>query len=88
MHVPVFGGVLQPFRDPSCIWAVTITTAVSFFSIPAFKCLSRTICISDRLLRPPVPALRGGVFGGYRWLRKRLVLIITGYQHKDDLMHH
>ena len=23
----------------------------------------------------------GGVFGGYRWLRMRLELLITGYQH-------
>ena len=29
-----------------------------FFSNPAFKCVSRTICISDRRLRPPVPRSR------------------------------
>ena len=37
----------------------------------------RAITLDITLLREPCRAF-GGVFGGYRWLRKRLVLIITG----------
>jgi hypothetical protein len=37
----------------------SLATAISLFPNPAFKCLSRTICVSDRRLRPPVALIWG-----------------------------
>jgi len=48
-----------------------------FFSNPAFKCVSRIICISDRRL-PPTPICSGVTFNiGTAYLRAETTTLLT-----------
>ena len=51
---------------------------LAFFQIQLLSASAGSSVSATGVYGPPCLDLGGGVFGGYRWLRKRLVLIIQG----------